>query len=99
MLAAEASFPNLLPKQSLSAYEIIMTVDVLSEFARQLRIPRAELDPSCSFVALGGKSLTALKLVAACKQLGPCLLLVLGSDPLFLRCRGVDITAMSHESY
>jgi hypothetical protein len=47
-----------------------MQVNILAEFARQLRISQAELDPSLIFIAHGGHSLTALQLVAACKQLG-----------------------------
>ncbi|KAJ0418003.1 hypothetical protein BJY00DRAFT_315399 [Aspergillus carlsbadensis] len=43
---------------------------VLAEFARELRLSVAQLDYSLSFTGLGGHSLAALRLVAACRRLG-----------------------------
>ncbi|KAL4913035.1 hypothetical protein BDW62DRAFT_205920 [Aspergillus aurantiobrunneus] len=47
-----------------------MQLAVLAAFARELRIPVAQLDCSLSFTNHGGHSLAALRLVAACKRLG-----------------------------
>ncbi|KAJ5249273.1 non-ribosomal peptide synthetase [Penicillium chermesinum] len=47
-----------------------MQSKILAEFARELRLSVAQLDYSRSFIALGGHSLAALRLVAACRRLG-----------------------------
>ncbi|BCS28409.1 nonribosomal peptide synthetase gliP [Aspergillus puulaauensis] len=47
-----------------------MQSKILAEFARELRLSVAQLDYSLSFTGLGGHSLAALRLVAACRRLG-----------------------------
>ncbi|KAL4783354.1 hypothetical protein BJX76DRAFT_368477 [Aspergillus varians] len=47
-----------------------MQPELRYEFARELRIPIAELDGALSFTGLGGHSLSALRLVSTCKRLG-----------------------------
>ncbi|KAL2842714.1 hypothetical protein BJY01DRAFT_248979 [Aspergillus pseudoustus] len=47
-----------------------MQSEILAAFARELRISETQLDCSLSFTNLGGHSLAALRLVAACKRLG-----------------------------
>ncbi|KAL6235270.1 hypothetical protein BDW75DRAFT_230453 [Aspergillus navahoensis] len=49
---------------------------IREEIARELKIPTEELDDSLSFTARGGHSLSALRLVSTCKQIG--LLLTVG---------------------
>lgn len=47
-----------------------MQTKVRDEIACELKVPAAELDDSLSFTALGGHSLSALRLVSTCKRVG-----------------------------
>ncbi|KAL5356675.1 hypothetical protein BJX96DRAFT_187398 [Aspergillus floccosus] len=47
-----------------------MQINIRNEIARELNVPTAELDDSLSFTALGGHSLSALRLVSTCKRIG-----------------------------
>lgn len=47
-----------------------MKTNILYEIARELKVPTAELDDSLSFTALGGHSLSALRLASTCKRIG-----------------------------
>ena len=62
-----------------------MQSKLLAEFARELRLSEAQLDYSLSFTGLGGHSLAALRLVAACRRLGYSLTVseLLDDRPLF----------------
>ncbi|GAB1216605.1 hypothetical protein ATERTT37_005821 [Aspergillus terreus] len=47
-----------------------MQINIRNEIARELNVPTTELDDSLSFTALGGHSLSALRLVSICKRIG-----------------------------
>ncbi|KAL2869630.1 nonribosomal peptide synthetase gliP [Aspergillus lucknowensis] len=47
-----------------------MQINIRNEIACELNVPTAELDDSLSFTALGGHSLSALRLVSTCRRIG-----------------------------